>query len=89
MGDFKQLQVWQKAHRCALDVYRDTRGFPAEERFGLAAQLRRAAASVAATFAEGSGRDAERELARCLSIAVGSASEAEHSAALRPQPKRT
>jgi four helix bundle protein len=74
--DCKRLQVWQKAHRFVLDVGRDTQGFPAEERFGLAAQLRRAAVSVADTVAQGPGRGAERELARYLSIAAGSASEA-------------
>ncbi len=78
MRDFKELQVWQKAHRFALDVYQHTRGFPAEERFGLTAQLRRAAVSAASNIAEGCGREGERELARYLSIAAGSASEAEY-----------
>jgi len=78
MRDFKELQVWQKAHRFALDVYQHSRGFPAEERFGLTAQLRRAAVSVASNIAEGCGREGERELARYLSIAAGSATEAEY-----------
>jgi hypothetical protein len=69
-----------------LDVQRDTQGFPAEERFGLIAQLRRDAASVAATFAEGSGWYGERELACHLSIAAGSASEDEyHGLSARPR----
>ncbi|MBI4956204.1 MAG: four helix bundle protein [Myxococcales bacterium] len=78
MRDFRELQIWQKAHRLALDVYQHTKGFPAEERFGLTAQLRRAVVSVASNIAEGCGRDGERELARFLSIAAGSASEAEY-----------
>ena len=78
MRDFKELQVWQKAHRFVLDVYRESQGFPAEERFGLTAQLRRAAVSCASNIAEGCGREGERELARYLSIAAGSASEAEY-----------
>ena len=49
MRDFKQLKVWQKAHRLALEIYRHTQSFPAEERFGLTIQLRRAAASVPST----------------------------------------
>ncbi len=61
-----------------LDVYEHSRGFPADERFGLTAQLRRAAVSVASNIAEGSGREGERELARYLSIAAGSASEVEY-----------
>ncbi len=40
MRDFMDLLVWQKAHRLTLDVYRATKSFPAEERFGLTAQLR-------------------------------------------------
>ena len=46
MRDFRDLLVWRKAHRLTLDVYRATKSFPAEERFGLTAQLRRSAASV-------------------------------------------
>jgi four helix bundle protein len=78
MRDFRDLKVWQKAHRFALSIYRQTQGFPPEERFGLTNQLRRAAASVASNIAEGCGRDGERELARFLSIAAGSASETEY-----------
>jgi four helix bundle protein len=78
MRDFRGLKVWQKAHRFALDLYRDTQGFPAEERFGLTAQLRRAAVSVASNIAEGCGREGERDFARFLSIAGGSASEVEY-----------
>ena len=78
MRDFRQLKVWQKAHRCTLEIYRRTQGFPAEERFGLTAQLRKAAVSVPSNIAEGCGRDSERDFARFLSIAAGSASEAEY-----------
>ena len=74
MRDFRDLQVWQKAHRLTLDVYRATRSFPTEERYGLTAQLRRSAASIPTNIAEGCGRDGERELARFISIAAGSAS---------------
>jgi four helix bundle protein len=78
MRNFKELKVWEKAHQWVLDVYRITGSFPAEERFGLISQLRRAAASVPANIAEGCGRETERELARFLSIAAGSACEAEY-----------
>lgn len=78
MRDFKELKVWQKAHQFTLDVYRCTKGFPPDERFGLTVQLRKAAASVPSNIAEGCGRSGERELARFLGIAAGSASEAEY-----------
>ncbi len=78
MRDFKELKVWEKAHQWVLEVYRVTGSFPAEERFSLVAQLRRSAASVPANIAEGCGRGGQREFARFLSIAAGSASEAEY-----------
>ena len=78
MRDFRELQVWQKAHRFVLEVYKHTRSFPAEERFGLTSQLRRSAASCPSNIAEGCGHEGERELARFLGIAAGSASEAEY-----------
>jgi four helix bundle protein len=76
--DFKQLDVWQKAHSLVLDIYRHTRSFPAEERYALTAHLLRSATSVPSNIAEGCGRDTETELARFLSIAAGSASETEY-----------
>jgi four helix bundle protein len=78
MRDFKELKVWQKAHRFVLDVYQQSRSFPPDERFGLAAHLRKSAISVPSNIAEGCGREGERELARFLSIAAGSASETEY-----------
>jgi len=78
MRNFKELQVWQKAHRMVIELYRITKGFPADEQFGLVSQLRRSAASVSANIAEGCGRNGNRELSRFLSIAAGSASETEY-----------
>ena len=53
MEDFKDLQVWQKAHELTLAVYHVSRRFPKEELYGLTAQMRRAAASMGANVAEG------------------------------------
>ncbi len=78
MRDFRELKVWQKAHELTLDVYRVTKAFPKEEQFGLTAQVRRSAESVAANIAEGCGRDGDPEFARFLQIAMGSASETEY-----------
>ena len=77
MRDFKELKVWHKSHRFVIEVYRHSRSFPADERFGLTAHLRKSATSVPSNIAEGCGREGERELARFLSIAAGSASEAD------------
>jgi len=78
MKDFSKIKVWEKAHHFTLQVYRITKNFPSDERFGLTAQLRRAAASVPTNIAEGCGRDSELDFARFMSIAAGSASEAEY-----------
>lgn len=93
MRDFKELKVWQKAHRLVLDIYRHSQAFPVDERFGLTAQLRRSAVCVPSNIAEGCGRQSERDFARFLSIAGGSASETEYQLLLAcelgylPQPK--
>ena len=78
MGDFKRLAVWNKAHRLVLDIYRASVSFPQEERYGLTAQVRRAAISIPANIAEGCGRSGDRELGRFLRIALGSATEIEY-----------
>jgi four helix bundle protein len=78
MKDFKELKVWQKAHRLTLKVYRATSTFPKAELYGITSQIRRSAASIPANIAEGCGRQGEAELARFLQIAMGSASELEY-----------
>ena len=78
MRDFRELKVWRKGHELTLDVYRVTREFPKEETYGLTSQIRRAAASVGANIAEGSGKNSRSDFARYLQIAIGSASELEY-----------
>ncbi|MEP6643442.1 MAG: four helix bundle protein [Acidobacteriaceae bacterium] len=75
MRNYKQLDVWQKAHALTLIIYHDTRAFPADERYGLTSQMRRACASIAANLAEGSGRRSDGEMARFIQIAMGSGAE--------------
>src|SRR5258708_40370008 len=77
MEDFKNLKVWQKAHALALRVYQETRSFPKDEMYGLTSQMRRAAVSIGANIAEGSGRRSDGEFVRFLQIARGSAAELE------------
>ena len=78
MRDFRELQVWQKAHALVLDVYKATIEFPRTEIYGQTAQTRRSAVSVAANIAEGCGRSSDRDFAHFLQIAFGSASELEY-----------
>lgn len=75
---FEDLEVWRKAHELTLLIYRLTRAFPPDERFGLISQLRRASSSVAANIAEGYGRRTTKELLRSLRIANGEAEETRH-----------
>ena len=51
---FRRLIAWKEAHRLTLDVYRATKIFPSDEKFGVTSQMRRAASSIAAQIAEGS-----------------------------------
>jgi four helix bundle protein len=75
MRTFNDLQVWQKAHQLVLEVYRLTRGFPPDERYGLIAQMRRASISIAANIAEGHQRKSKREFMNFLNVAHGSLDE--------------
>jgi four helix bundle protein len=72
---WRDLQVWQKAHTACLSVYRLTTAFPAEERYGLGSQLRRASSSVPANIAEGKGRATNADFRHFLIIARGSLEE--------------
>ncbi len=78
MGDFRNLEVWRKAHGLTLAVYQATTSFPKEELYGLTSQIRRAAASIPANLCEGCGRNGNAEFARYCSIALGSANELEY-----------
>jgi four helix bundle protein len=78
MQDFHQLKAWEKEHAVVLEIYRATKRFPKEEIYGGTSQLRRSAASVPTTIAEGCGRGTQKELAQFLQVAMGSASEVEY-----------
>lgn len=78
MRNFKELIVWEKAHLLCLEVYKITNDFPSEEKFGLISQLRRASSSIPTNIAEGCGYQTQKEFARFLRIASGSASEVEY-----------
>jgi four helix bundle protein len=75
--NFKDLIVWQKGMDLVESIYQLTSDFPAEERYGLASQMRRAAISIPANISEGYARSSRKEYAQFVSIAYGSASELE------------
>jgi four helix bundle protein len=75
MRNYRNLLVWEKAHRLTLSIYKSTATFPSEERFGLTSQMRRAAASIGANLSEGCGRRSDKEMARFVQIAMGSGAE--------------
>lgn len=75
MFNFEKLDVWKKAIDFADLVYNQTRNFPADERFGLTNQMRRAAISISSNIAEGTSRMSQADFARFIEIATGSAFE--------------
>ena len=72
---FEDVAVWQKAHAWVLAIYRYTAKMPKHELFGLTTQLRRAAVSVPANFAEGFKRQTKPDKLRFYNIAQGSLEE--------------
>ena len=69
---YRDLLIWQKGMALAKQIYAMTRAFPADERFGLTAQMRRAVVSVPSNIAEGQARHGRREFVQFLSHAEGS-----------------
>ncbi len=75
---FRDLLVWRKAHEFVLGVYRLTGGFPKQETYGLALQMRRAGVSIPANIAEGFTRRGDSEKVRFFNIAEGSIEESRY-----------
>ena len=72
---FQDLEVWQRAHKLVLAVYRMTKVFPAEEKYGLVSQMRRAAVSVPANIAEGFKRRSKSDKIRFYNMSETSLEE--------------
>jgi len=72
---FKDLLIWQKAHKFVLESYAYSKGFPKEELYGLTSQYRRASVSIAANIAEGFKKRGQKDKARFMNIAQGSLEE--------------
>ena len=77
MKTYKDLRVWQYGYRLTLELHRDTRRFPADEKYDLARDLRRTSRSVIYNIGEGAGRRTVKEQIHLLSISAGSAAELE------------
>ncbi len=75
LAPHETIRAWQASYQLALVVYKVSRSWPRDERYGLTAQVRSAAYSVGANIAEGFAREGPRELHRFLSIALGSLAE--------------
>ena len=72
---YRALIVWRQAMDLAKDCYFLTKEFPREELYGLTSQMRRAAVSIPANIAEGSGRTTKKDFINFLRIAQGSLRE--------------
>lgn len=75
MKNFKELIIWQKGIQLVKQIYQITKQLPAEEKFGIISQMTRAAVSIPANISEGSSRNSEKDYARFLQLALGSAFE--------------
>src|SRR3989344_2023077 len=74
---FRELIVWQKSMRLVLLVYRETKGYPRDELYGLTSQTRRAVIALPSNIAEGYARRHTKEYAQFINIAIGSGAELE------------
>jgi four helix bundle protein len=75
ISSFQQLEVWREAHKLVLMIYKVTREFSSEEKFGLVTQMRRAAVSIPANIAEGFKRRGIQDKIRFYNTSEGSLEE--------------
>ena len=78
MQDYKELVVWQKAHRFTLKMYALVAAFPKDETYNLTSQIKRSSSSIGTNISEGCGRFTQKELAYFLQISLGSSHELEY-----------
>jgi four helix bundle protein len=77
MRNFKELKIWQKGFRIAVNSFKLTSTFPKEEKFGITIQITKAAVSIPSNIAEGSSRTSEKDYNRFIEISLGSSFELE------------
>jgi four helix bundle protein len=78
MQSYRNLIVWQKAHRLVLEIYRITKDFPRSEITGMISQMRRSSTSIPTNIAEGSARKTDADYARFIYIALSSGMELDY-----------
>lgn len=72
---FTDLNTWKKGHELVLEIYKITKQFPAEEKFGLSDQMRRCAVSITSNIAEGFSRKGTKEKLQFYYMSLGSVTE--------------
>jgi four helix bundle protein len=77
LKNYRDLNVWQRAYRLCLEIYKATKTFPKDEQYNLTSQIRRAAVSIPSNIAEGYGRKTTPDYIRSLYISYGSICELE------------
>jgi four helix bundle protein len=75
MHKYRDLQVWQRSIAFTGLIYRETRNWPSDEKFGLTSQIRRASCSIPMNIAEGSACSTNKGFCRYLETALGSCNE--------------
>lgn len=75
---FTDLETWKEGHKFVLMLYKETKSFPNDERFGLTDQLRRAVVSITSNIAEGFSRSSKKEKIQFFHIALGSLTEVQN-----------
>jgi len=78
MKNFRNMKVWEKAHKLTIETYKVTKNYPKDELYGITSQMRRSSASIPTNIAEGCGRLTDPDFARFLTIAMGNAKELEY-----------
>lgn len=82
LQSFTDLKVWQKAHELTLEIYRLTKHFPPDEKFGLISQMRRCAVSVPSNLAEGFKKHSKKDSVNFYNISEGSLEELKYQVIL-------
>src|SRR3989344_4241476 len=72
---FTDLNAWKEGHKLVLEIYRITKLFPLDEKFGLIDQMRRCSVSITSNIAEGFSRKSKKEKAQFLYMSLGSITE--------------